>query len=87
MDKKRSIFPTSIKTLDGARRVPTEAELDRMLFQLVIGQLRGNDPAPVPEPAVPTDAELRDQARALGLPVPATLREKFRGDMLNLPNR
>jgi hypothetical protein len=42
--------------------MPTEAELDRMLFDLVIDQLRGKDPAPVS--AVPTDAELRDQARA-----------------------
>ena len=87
MEKKRSIFPTSITTLDGATRVPTEAELDRMLFQLVIGQLRGKDTAPAPEPAVPTDAELRDQARELGRPVPRApegTAERFRDDMLEL---
>ena len=53
--QKCSTFPSSIETLDGARRVPT-------------------------------DAELRDQARALGLTVPRSLRERFRADMLRLLN-
>jgi hypothetical protein len=35
MEQKRSTFPTSIKTLDGERRIPTEAELDHMLYELV----------------------------------------------------
>jgi hypothetical protein len=87
MEQKRSTFPTSIKTLDGERRVPTEAELDQMLFDLVKDKLGGNDPDPTPGPTVPTDAELRDQARQLGLPVPPPRQgtaEWFRDDMLNL---
>jgi hypothetical protein len=55
-------FPTRIKTLDGRRRAPTEAELDRMLFELVKDKLGADATAPAPEAAAPTDAELRDQA-------------------------
>ncbi len=90
MDKKRSIFPTSITTLDGARRMPTEAELDRMLYELVRDKLTPDDPEPEPERTVPTEAELRAQARELGIPVPRASEgtaERFRDDMLNLLNR
>jgi hypothetical protein len=86
IEQKRSTFPTSIKTLDGERQAPTEAELDRMLFELVKDKLGVDATAPAPEAAIPTDAELRDQARALGLTVPRSLRERFRADMLNQLN-
>jgi hypothetical protein len=87
MDKKRSIFPTSIKTLDGARRVPTEAELDHMLYELVRDKLTPDDSEPDPERTVPSEAELRARARELGIPVPRApegTAERFRDDMLEL---
>ena len=43
-----------------------------------------------PEPAVPTMGELRQQAKALGIPVPPPRKgsaDWFRDDMLNLLNR
>jgi len=45
--------------------------------------------APALEPAIPTETQLRDQARDLGLPVPPPRQgtaEWFREDMLNLLN-
>jgi hypothetical protein len=82
--QKRNMFPTIIKTRDGERQAPAEAELDRMLFELIKDTLGVDATAPAPEPAVSADAELRDQACALGLTVPSSLRERFRADMLNL---
>jgi hypothetical protein len=87
MEKKRSTFPTRIKTLDGEGQATTEAELDRMLFDIV---KRWCTPTPDPEPnraPVPTNAELRAQARELGV-IPPPPREGsaewFREDMLRL---
>ena len=60
---QRSMFPTSITTLDGARRVPTQAELDHMLYELVRDKLTPDDPDE-PERTVPTEAELRQGPRA-----------------------
>lgn len=41
---------TAFKVGNAERRVPTEAELDQMLFDLVIDTLRGNNPNPDPPP-------------------------------------
>jgi hypothetical protein len=49
----------------------------------------GATTAAAPEPAIPTETELRDQARELGLPVPPPREgtaEWFRDDMLNRLN-
>jgi hypothetical protein len=64
MDVQRRTFPTTVKT---AR---TEAELDRMLFELVrkFGpHATDDDPETL---RVPTDAELRARCAELGLPAP-----------------
>ena len=87
MELQHRTFPTTIKALDGERRVPTEAELDRMLFDMV---RRWCGPADEPEAArfsTPTDAELRRQANALGVSVPPPREgtaEWFRDDMFRL---
>jgi hypothetical protein len=73
--------------MDGERRIPTEAELDHMLYELVRDKLTPDDPEPEPERSVPTEAELRAQARELGIPVPRAREgtaERFRDDMLEL---
>jgi hypothetical protein len=60
---QRRAFPTTVKT------APTEAELDRMLFELV--DRFGPDPAGAePETSALTDAELRARCAELGLPAP-----------------
>jgi len=79
IEMQRRAFPTRIKTLGGEKPVPTQAELNQMLFDLVIDKLGGHAAAPAAEPAVPTDAELRDQARELGLPVPPPRPEQPNG--------
>lgn len=89
MEMQRRAFPPRSKTLGGERSVPTQAELDQMLFDLVIDKLGGHAAAPAPEPTIPSEAELRDRARELGLPVPPPRqgsRDWFRDDMLNLLN-
>jgi hypothetical protein len=60
-----------------------------MLFEMVEKWCGVDATEADPEPTVPTDAELRDQARELGLPVPPPRQgtaEWFRDDMLNLLN-
>jgi hypothetical protein len=71
MDMQRRTFPTTVKALDG-RSAPTEAELDRMLFELVnkVGP-DATDAAGPETRRVPTDAELRARCAELGLRVPA----------------
>jgi hypothetical protein len=63
MDVQRRTFPTTVKT------APTEAELDRMLFELV--DKFAPDAADPDTPRVSTDAELRARCAELGYPVPA----------------
>ena len=87
---QRRTCATEFKTLHGERRIPTEAELDHMLYELVRDKLTPDDPEPEPERTVPTEAELRQRSRELGLPVPLAREgtaERFRDDMLNLLNR
>jgi hypothetical protein len=70
----------------GGKSVPTEAELDQMLFDMVQRWSGAVGTTPAPAPAIPTEAALRDQARKLGLPVPPPrpgTAEWFRDDMLN----
>jgi hypothetical protein len=58
-----------------------------MLFELVRDHLGGNDSDPTPGPTIPTDAELRQQARELGITVPPPQQgtaEWFRDDTLHL---
>jgi hypothetical protein len=87
MEKQRRAFPSTFKALDGKRPAPTEADIDRMLFDMV---RRWCGPAADPEPArpaVPTEAELRRQAKALGIRTPPPREgsaEWFRDDMLRL---
>lgn len=86
-DVQRRRVATTIKPLDGEKPAPTEAELDQMLFDMV--QRWCGAAAPAFEPAIPTETELRDQARELGLPVPPPRQgtaEWFRDDMLKLLN-
>ena len=81
---QRRTFPATIKSLDGA---PTQAELDTRLFEMVKKWCGVDATVPAPEPAVSTDVELRDQAKALGIPVPPPrpgTAEWFRDDMLRL---
>jgi hypothetical protein len=84
---QRRTCATEFKMLDGERRIPTEAELDHMLYELVRDKLTYDDHEPEPERTVPTETELRAQARELGI---AVLRaregtaERFRDDMLKL---
>jgi hypothetical protein len=87
MDDVQRRTPTTIKTLDGEKAAPTEAEIDQMLFDIVQRWCGGATTAPAPEPAIPTETELRDQARELGLPVPPPRQGTagwFRHDMLRL---
>lgn len=87
MEFQRRTFPTTIKTVDAEKPAPTQYELDTMLFEMVKKWCGVDATAPAPEPAVPTETELRDQARELGLPVPAPREgtaEWFRDDMLRL---
>jgi hypothetical protein len=57
---------------DPAPAAPSAAELRREWERLRLELLTDDLPVPAPEPApvVPTDTELREQAKALGLPVP-----------------
>ena len=50
---QRRTFDTTIKALDGQRRVPTQAELDHMLYELVRDKLTPDPPDEPPE-SVPT---------------------------------
>ena len=87
---QRRTFDTTFKALDGQRRVPTQAELDHMLYELVRDKLTPDPPDEPPERTVPTKTELRQRSRELGLPVPRAREgtaERFRDDMLNLLNR
>jgi hypothetical protein len=82
-------------TLEGRKAIERERreclrvmrrEWDRLRFELAIGDLDLDaiEAAREPERAIPTMGELRDQAKALGLPVPAVRRgsaEWFRDDI------
>jgi hypothetical protein len=84
---QRRAPPTRIETFGGKKSVPTQAELDQMLFDLVIDKPGGHAAAQAPEPTIPSEAELRDRARELGLPVPPPrpgTAEAFKDDMLRL---
>jgi hypothetical protein len=64
-------------------------ESDRLRFDLAVGDLDLDavEAAHEPEPHVPTMGELRDQAKALGVPVPPVRRgsaEWFRDDMVRI---
>ena len=87
---QRHTFDTTFKALDGQRRVPPQDELDHMLYELVRDRLTPDPPDEPPERTIPTDAELRQRSRELGLPVPRAREgtaERFRHDMLNLLTR
>jgi HK97 family phage prohead protease len=79
-------------TPEPAESVPTAAqqrrEWDRLRLELQTDDLDLEAIEPGRDnPAVPTDAELREQAKALGLPVPPPrkgTRERFRDDMIDL---
>jgi hypothetical protein len=82
---------TLIRKADAAELRELRRESDRLLFEVAIGDLDLDaiEAAREPEPHIPTMGELRDQAKALGLPVPAVRRgsaEWFRDDMLRLLN-
>ena len=75
--------------------LPTPAELrresDRLSLELALGDLDLDaiEATREPEPHVPTMGDLRDQAKALGIPVPPVRKgsaEWFRDDMLRLLN-
>ena len=66
-------------------------EWDRLRFELAVGDLDLDAirEAREPEPHVPTMGELRQQAKALGIPVPPPRKgsaDWFRDDMLRLLN-
>ena len=87
---QRRTFNTSFKALDGQRRVPSQDELDHMLYELVRDKLTPDPPDEPPGRTVPTEAELRQRSRDLGLPVSRAREgtaERFRDDMLNLLDR
>ena len=85
-------------TLEGRQAIDRERreglrelrrDCDRLRFELAVGDLDLDavEAAREPEPHVPTMGELRDQAKALGIPVPPPRKgsaEWFREDMLNL---
>jgi hypothetical protein len=75
---QRRTFPTTVKS------APTEAELDRMLFELVKDMLGANATEADPEPAVPTDAELRRKAVELGITPPPTYLDEVRAESRDL---
>ena len=79
-------------TPEPAKSIPTAAQQrqqwDRLKLELLTDDL---DPEAIEaareDPASPTDAELREQAKALGLPAPPPrkgTRERFRDDMFDL---
>ena len=88
-------------TLEGRKAIDRERreglrelrrEWDRLRFELAVGDLDLDaiEAAREPEPAVPTMGELRQQAKALGIPVPPPRKgsaDWFRDDMLSLLNR
>ena len=66
---QRRTFPTTVKT------APTEAELDRMLFELVKDTLGGYATEADPETRrIPTDAELRASVPSWATPYPPATR-------------
>ena len=78
-----------IRKADAADLRELRRESDRVLFEVAIGglDLDAIEAAREPEPAVPTMAELREQAKALGIHVPPPREgsaEWFRDDMLRL---
>lgn len=88
-----------IPTLEGRKAINTERrsslrdmrrDFDRLRLDLAIGDLDLDGiEAPEPEPHVPTMGELRQQAKALGIPTPPVRKgsaEWFRDDMLRLLN-
>ena len=88
----------SFGSLEGRKAIDTERsvglrelrrEWDRLRFELAVGDLDLDaiEAAREPEPAVPTMGELREQAKALGIPAPPLRRgsaDWFRDDMLEL---
>lgn len=87
-------------TSEGRKAIATECrsslrelrrEWDRLRFDLARGDLDLDaiEAAREPEPTIPTMGELRDQAKALGVPVPPVRKgsaEWFRDDMLRVLN-
>jgi hypothetical protein len=85
-------------TSEGRKAIATERrsslrdmrrDFDRLRLELAVGDvdLDAIEAAREPEPHVPTMGELRQQAKALGIPVPAVRKgsaEWFRDDMLRL---
>jgi hypothetical protein len=79
-------------TPEPAECIPTAAQQrrrwDRLRLELLTDDLDLEAiEAARDDPAVPTDAELRERAKALGLPVPLPrkgTRERFRDDMFDL---
>jgi hypothetical protein len=85
-------------TLEGRKAIDSERrsslrelrrEFDRLRFELAVGDLDLDaiKAAREPEPAVPTMAELRQQAKTLGIPVPPPrpgTAEAFRDEMFRL---
>ena len=85
-------------TLEGRKAIDTERrsslrelrrESDRLRFELAVGDLDLDaiEAAREPEPHIPTMGELRQQAKALGVPVPPVRRgsaEWFRDDMVRI---
>ena len=82
------------KAIDRERREglrELRREWDRLRFELAVGDLDLDaiEAAREPEPAVPTMGELRQQAKALGIPTPPPRQgsaDWFRDDMLRLLN-
>ena len=55
-----------------------------MLFELVKDMLGANATEADPEPAVPTEAELRQKAAGLGIALPPTYLDKVRAESRDL---
>jgi hypothetical protein len=90
-----TLKPTSEGRAAIRDQTPSAGELrrewDRLRFELAIGDLDMDaiEAAREPEPVVPTMGDLRQQAKSLGIPVPAVRKgsaEWFRDDMLRLLN-
>jgi hypothetical protein len=90
-----TLRPTSEGHAAIRKQTPTLGELrresDRLSFDLLVGDLdpEAIEAAREPEPTVPSMSDLRDQAKALGIPAPPPrpgTADWFRDDMLRLLN-
>jgi hypothetical protein len=75
---QRRTCATEFKTLDGERRIPTEAELDHMLYELVRDKLTPDNPNP--NPGAPS------RPRLSYAPRPASWASPSRGHARERPN-